>query len=424
MRFLSNLLASFKIFQNRRVASPLTRRAWLQVECLEGRELMSTNLVPNSLLTYYGYPSLINGAQGNLSQAAATLGSYGDVILGDTLELSTHPDHSNTVKILANPALAHTTVFGYIDLGVSTQDLSIGQIESRIDQWKQTGAKGIFLDDFGYDFNTTRARQNTVVQYAHSDGLVVVANAWVPADAFGAKIDPVHNPSGTKTALNAGDFYMYESYQVSVGSYVSAADWQTKAKALATYQAAIGFHVLATTTNNAANVFNQSEFNYAWYSALLAGYSAVGWGEYDFASVTCQAPLRTPPAVNPGTRFTSGMVETGAVFAHNTNLGQVQVNTTTHIGSFTALPAAPVFTAKAVSETQINFSWATVASATGYVVDEWVAGLWEPIANLGTGSTSFAVTGLKHGTTYLFRVGAANAAGTTFANFKSVATLL
>ena len=121
---------------------------------------MTAGLAPGNLLIYYGYPSLVNGANGNLTKAASTLGSYNDVVLGDTLELSSHPDHSNTTKILASSAMANTKVFGYVDLGVTTQNLSIKTMETDISDWKTTGATGIFLDDFGYDYNSTRAAEH------------------------------------------------------------------------------------------------------------------------------------------------------------------------------------------------------------------------------------------------------------------------
>ena len=283
------------------------------------------------------------------------------MVLGDKLELSTHSDHANTVKILANPAMAHTKVFGYVDLGVTngTQNLPIKTMETDILDWKTTGAQGIFLDDFGYDYGTTRTRQNTIVEYAHSLGLDVMANAWNPADAFGASAS-ANNPSGTATALNANDFYLYESYQVEVGKPVSAADWQAKAQQLATFQSAIGFKVAAVTTNNAANAFNQAEFNYAWYSAALAGYAAVGWGQYYYGSstseVTSTVPSPSPAPAALGTSYTGGIAETqtpgGPVFTRNTNLGQIEVNTANDTGSFTALPAAPTFVATPISSSQ------------------------------------------------------------------------
>src|SRR5580693_8524112 len=102
---LSSLLALFTRLPKGGKATSRRRQARLDVECLDERQLMTAGLAPGNLLIYYGYPSLINGANGNLTKAASTLGSYNDVVLGDTLELSSHPDHANTTKILAGSAM-------------------------------------------------------------------------------------------------------------------------------------------------------------------------------------------------------------------------------------------------------------------------------------------------------------------------------
>ena len=59
-----------------------------------------------------------------------------------------------------------------------------------------------------------------------------------------------------------------------------------------------------------------------------------------------------------------------------------------------------------------------MAGATGYLVDEWINGTWTKIASAGSGSGSYAVKGLSASTTYFFEVGAFNAAGTTWANYR------
>ncbi len=425
-RVLFSLLESVRTSRKGSRSHARRRQARLSVECLDGRQLMTASVAPQNLLIYYGYPSLINNAQNDIPQAASTLGAYSEVVLGDTLELSTNADHTDTQEILANAAMKNTLVFGYVDLGVSTEDLSINQMETDISDWKSMGAKGIFLDDFGYDFDTTRARQNTIVAYAHSQGLEVMANAFNAADAFGNQVSASNNPSGASTDLNSSDYYLYESYQVDTSTYVSAAVWQTKATQLAAYQAKIGFKVAAVTTPSSANVFSQAEFNYAWYSALLAGYTAVGWGEYNYASDTDVVPS-TVPAPSPapaavGTSYSGGIVQSGNVFTRNTNLGQIQVNATSDTGSFTPLPAAPSFTAKAASPTQIDLSWSAASGATGYVVDELVSGSWTQIASLGGKSLSDNVSGLASGTSYSFKVAATNVAGTVFAAPQTVET--
>ena len=74
-------------------------------------------------------------------------------------------------------------------------------------------------------------------------------------------------------------------------------------------------------------------------------------------------------------------------------------------GSMQAVaPAAPSFTATAVSGTQINLAWTPVA-ATGYQVDKLINGVWKQIGSLGSGSTGYAVTGFEPQDLLLLRCG-------------------
>ncbi len=308
------------------------------------RDAAAASLRPSELLIYYSWPSLINGST-TIDQAATELGRYDVLVLGDLLEKSTHPDHANTVAILAHPALSQTTVFGYITLGVSSQNLSAAEIELRIDEWKATGADGLLFDEFGYEYLVTRGRQNAAVSYAHSKGMRVIANAWVPADAFDPGVNAQWNPSGLPTVLNASDAFLFESFQVQEGEYVPEAFWRSKTAALEVYRKAIGFSIFGVTTTLPTTAFTQQAFDYTWYSALLANYEAVGWGEYLFAALTAQAPYRTPPAIDPGTQYLGDVLEQSPLYRRFSNLGEVRVNAATHVGGFlpgTAAVEAPM----------------------------------------------------------------------------------
>src|SRR5712692_9550649 len=68
--------------------------------------------------------------------------------------------------------------------------------------------------------------------------------------------------------------------------------------------------------------------------------------------------------------------------------------------------AAPWLTATAVSGTQINLGWNSVAGANGYLVDEWINGAWKQIGNFGSGASGCPVSGLSPNNTYYFDVGA------------------
>ena len=58
------------------------------------------------------------------------------------------------------------------------------------------------------------------------------------------------------------------------------------------------------------------------------------------------------------------------------------------------------------------------------MIDEWINGAWVQIGSVGSGTTSFAVTGLNPNTTYYLDVAAYNSAGTSWASFQSATTYL
>ena len=292
--------------------------------------VVRADIEPGSLLIYYGWPSSINSTF-SVPLAAAELGQYDYVVLGAGLEKVTHSDHTNTVNILADAAMAGTVVFGYIDVGVTTYNYSMTEIQTRVDEWIATGVDGIFFDDYGYDFGTTRGRQNDAVNYVHGQGLPVVANAFFVDDAFSFAVDATYNPAGLVTALGSGDFYLFESHQIRIGAYETGATWLAKAGPLATYRQSIGFQILSVTTNDVTNAYDADKFWYAWHSALIYGHKATGWSEYDFSAGTAQAPYRARPTRVCGTAFNGSVVDASPPVSRLTDQRNVVVNTTTHV---------------------------------------------------------------------------------------------
>ena len=327
---------------------------------------MSQSLNPRKLLIYYGYPSLINNAQGNVNVAAETLGKYDFVVLGDGLEKAAHSDHNKTVQIIQ---LLHqnysTKVFGYIDLGVSTKNLTLDSIGTCIQEWQASGADGIFLDDFGYDYDVSRIRQNAAVDSVHKYNLSVCANGWDPDDVFGDAVDPTYNPTGEPTHLNSNDVYLSESYQIQLGNYASETDWISKADKLRNYQQTIGFSIWSITTTTSSVGYDQNKFHYAWYSALLYGHQATGWGEPYFSASNSEAPYRTRPTVNSGTFFGNEIYHESALHYRYTDMGKIWVKTDDHTYGFsdgdTPLPVQlQEFSARQVADSVV-LEWSTQA---------------------------------------------------------------
>ena len=104
--------------------------------CVSAASTTQPLTAPGALLIYYGWPSVINGST-TVAGAAAELGRYDLVVLGDGVDKPEHPDHAKTRQILRHPAAAGTTFFGYVDLGVSTQNLKIAAVFAAIEGWQQ-----------------------------------------------------------------------------------------------------------------------------------------------------------------------------------------------------------------------------------------------------------------------------------------------
>jgi len=214
------------------------------------------------ILFYYGTPSTLTILpRGNPPRVAGTplptldavaqaFAEYDYVVLGDGLEHPTHPDYTNTVAIVQKlHALAPSTiVWGYIDLGVATQDLSIETMQSYVQQWQTVGADGVFWDDAGYDFQTPRSRQSTMVLYARglSPSMPSFMNSFNPDDIFSSAVDPTYNPTGAPTVLGPNDWFLLEDFPYGE----DAGGWKT-----AMDPSPVGLIPLATVAQNYRSLY-------------------------------------------------------------------------------------------------------------------------------------------------------------------------
>jgi hypothetical protein len=185
------------------------------------------------LLIYYGYPSALNGIP-SLAGIAQAISEYDLVVYGDGLQNPSHPDNANLQAILTalRATSAQTLVAGYIDLGVTTQNLTNTQIQTATTQWAAMGVDMIFWDDAGFDFSTTRARQNFAITTARNAGLDSFMNAFNTDDLF------VGSPA---TLMGPDDWFLLESLPFNDGGvYVATSGWEARASMLARLNKALG----------------------------------------------------------------------------------------------------------------------------------------------------------------------------------------
>lgn len=188
---------------------------------------------PQSLLRYYGYPI----AYRNLwSQQLVIdqIGSFDHWIVGDQYQGPAHEVYADTVAICKGVRKLGTKVWGYVSIGVSTENLSLATIRQRIGEWSAVGVYGIFLDEFGFDYLVTRQRQNDIVAICREYKMPYVANARLFSDVFCDNPSQLPaawavgderrtwfaqgNPGNVKLDMKEGDWFMLENYGVNSAS--------------------------------------------------------------------------------------------------------------------------------------------------------------------------------------------------------------
>lgn len=318
----------------------------------------SASALPEKLAIYYGNPANVNSAGGNLATAAGVFDDYDMVIFGEGIEQAGSAYHANTQTIIQN--IADTTrTYGYVDTCVQNPQSSLyrcsnfteAELKGRTDKWKAMGAKGIFLDQAGCEYLVSRSRLNATVDYIHSQGMSAFVNVWNPPDAFapGSVPSPYGsgyadcNPTSLASSLGPSDYMLLESWAVVLSDWSEnyAADPNAttrRGQQMLQYKQSHGVKVASVNTIGYNNPpFSQAQLDYTWWTSLLYGLDAMGWGEtWVFSSDTDSLPYRARP--NPGNIGSSilpiAVTSSGNLFSRPTTGGTIRVDMGAHTGEF------------------------------------------------------------------------------------------
>jgi hypothetical protein len=303
---------------------------------------------PQRIAIYYGYPSLVNGANGDLARAVSVFADYDVIVLGDGLELDTSDrntagveEHRFTSRMIQalQAAPRHPVVYGYIDLG-NTQKLPLQAITDRIERWARMGARGVFFDEAGYDFGVTRERQNAAVVATHARGLRACLNAFRPADVFGSARTPVNaagggNPDGLPPAIAGDDALMLESFAVRNGVPEPTDALAARTREALDGRSRFGTHVFAVSTSD-DHIDHMRLAEFGWWTASVFALDGYGWGMPAYSAVTSRLPWLPRPgeeaSLARADRAGDVSLRDGR-WQRTTMLGTIVVDTTTHRGA-------------------------------------------------------------------------------------------
>lgn len=304
---------------------------------------------PARLAVYYGYPSAVNGANGNLDRAAAAFGDYDVIVFGDGLELTAttpgggpHPDRAFTLRLIdrLHRTARQPKLYGYIDLG-NSQRLSSAEIVRRIGLWAAMGVDGIFFDEAGFDYGVRRERQNDAVLATHSHGLSAFLNAFQPADVFGSTAVALNavgggNPQAVAPVINDRDVYLLESFAIRNGAIEAPALLAARTRAALNGRREFGTRIFGVATSDGTDG-DAALSSYGWWTAALLGIDGYGWGSPNYSAVSGRLVFAAPPAEEARLRAAAyvGDAETTTPrWRRLTTLGTITVDAATGSGVF------------------------------------------------------------------------------------------
>lgn len=272
------------------------------------------------LLIFYGIPELYNGL-GNIDEIVSSIHrSYDIVVFGDGLQRPDNQFHANTAAIVKKLTNLGVRVYGYVSIAAPWRLSTPGDLttlKQDVVYWKDTGAKGIFLDEAGFDYGVPRTGQNEVLTYIHSLGLGTCLNAWQFQDVVCTNVSETDwvstdaeyqnfvamNPNNVAPVVDKNrDSYLFESFCISELGLATEADTQVKGNKILSLNS-VGLEIFAVArihgTNTSIGNFipdisstNKSEktlLEYIQVNAVVFGINALGFSDSGFGSDTSYA---------------------------------------------------------------------------------------------------------------------------------------
>jgi Calpain family cysteine protease/Fibronectin type III domain len=239
------------------------------------------------------------------------------------------------------------------------------------------------------------------------------ANGYVVDEWNGSGWMQIAEVAGGSTAHAVTGLNAATTYYVEVGAY------NASGTSMSAQQSATTFAGAPDAPNFTATPVSTSEIDLSWSSTAGAtGYLVDEWNGSSWVQIAVTDGNTTFYAVTGLNANTTYCFEVGAYNSFGTSMAASQSAMTLNGG-----PAAPTFTATPVSNSEIDLSWNSVSDASGYLVYKWDGSSWNPIADVDSSTTFYAVIGLNAGTTYYFELAAYNSASTTWTNWLSADTL-
>jgi len=251
---------------------------------------------PMDLLVYYGWLNSFNYSSNswNNEKVAQDMAKYNYLIFGDGIANTSHGDYSNASTIInrVKNLNQRSQIFGYVSV-----NQNMTSFKDKVDEWDDMGVHGIFMDEAGYDYGTTRSGFNERVDYVHNktNANICFVNSWNLDHILGTENDPeypnsTYNTTSGSSNLTENDWCLLESFPIntdaytSTGGYESKSDWASRGVDASNKRTDYGVKLAGLGIINNDNTNGQDLFNFGFVSAMMWNLDAYGTSDTSYAA--------------------------------------------------------------------------------------------------------------------------------------------
>lgn len=262
---------------------------------------------PYKITIFYGVPISVNNVW-DIERASKYFAFYDTIIFGAEIQDISHEFYKSSEQIIRyiKKIKSNAKIFGYLDIGVTTNNYSHQKMMEIVDDWKKLNIDGILLDNCGYINETPRSRLNAVVDFIHNKNLSVIVNSWNLDDVLADEINPIYNPSGLKSHITVGDYYLNESFVINSVAYKKnngfqdSLDIKIKSERGIKYRETKGVQLLSIGIVEYNRFLpEQIDFYFKMHETMALIYSYDGYGITDYMYASKTATLKFPKYFEP-----------------------------------------------------------------------------------------------------------------------------
>lgn len=258
-----------------------------------------------ALCVYNGDPALINQSN-SVAEAADRFTYFKYVILAKGIENSTFDSYGKTIELIRKASKVNFC--GTVD---ATE--SLDSVKIKVQSWVNMGAKGVYLENFGYEHGVDRVKQNTLLRYIHGRKAFALFSSSDPSNILSSTYSDGMNSNYEDPEVIPGDIYIHFGFGNENPSIIS--------NQLLSYRTKYNISIFALSN------LGEEQYHYAQALSILFSYDGFYLQPSSYSIDNVLTLHKIIPVAGNFYSNTVSVSDNSGVLIRHTPYGEIRVDT-------------------------------------------------------------------------------------------------